>query len=160
MNIVVAVLLDEFISTMSQEKAQEAEEHKTHRREKLAGGVLTLTGPLDPMLKHLCKFTTHDELMQMIDDLFGRIGFHSNGAVNFEETSLSLHKNKVHIDEDDWQAMTAGLLDDHNNLDGVAFSVIIRRQLKTYTQRQIVNAMGPPIIEDTQARQFTKHICV
>ncbi len=101
-----------------------------------------LTGPLDPMLKHLWKFTTHDEPMHMIDDLFGKIDFHSNGAVNFEEDSLSLHKNKVHIDEAYWQAMTAGLLDDDNKLDRAAFPVMIRRHLKTYKQRQIVNAMG------------------
>ena len=92
--------------------------------------------------------------------LFGKIDFHShNGAVNFEEDSLSLQKNKVHIDEDDWQAMTAGLLDDDNKLDRAAFPIFDSPPAQGVCGRLWMQ-WGDPIIVNTQERRFTRHICV
>jgi hypothetical protein len=134
------VLLDEFISTVAHEKEQEMKELEAQQLER--DGILRLAGPMDHLLKHLCKFTTHDELLQMIHDLFGLIDTNSNGAVSFHEASEALINLKVRMNEDEWNAMTAGLLNEHNELGREGFSLMLRRQLKAYTQRQVVNAMG------------------
>eukprot|EP00802_Teleaulax_amphioxeia_P006094 Tamp_06098.p1 GENE.Tamp_06098~~Tamp_06098.p1 ORF type:complete len:740 (-),score=154.68 Tamp_06098:113-2332(-) len=139
-NIVVAVLLDEFISTVAHEKEQELKELEDQQLAR--DGILRLAGPMDHLLKHLCKFTTHDELLQMINDLFGLIDTNSNGAVSFDEASEALANLKVRMDVDEWNAMTAGLLNERNELGREGFSLMLRRQLKAYTQRQVVNAMG------------------
>ena len=55
-NIVVAVLLDEFISTVAQEKASEAEEQE--RAERMRQGIIDLKGPLDAVLRLLAKFSS------------------------------------------------------------------------------------------------------
>jgi 8-oxo-dGTP pyrophosphatase MutT (NUDIX family) len=61
MNIVVAVLLDEFISTVAREKSAEARAQREVEEEaNKDGDKIKIKGPLDAVLETLVTFTTHE----------------------------------------------------------------------------------------------------
>ena len=141
LNVVVAVLLDQFINTMSMEKEQESEEKDKEKR--IENGIQDLTGSLDPLMVSLSKFSSDDELQELIDSLFEVIDADQNGELDFEEARLGFDRlvSKNALDVEEWGRLTQGLLED-GHLSEAGFSEAMRRELSAYTQRQIVNAMG------------------
>lgn len=139
-NIVVAVLLDEFISTVAQEKASEAEEQE--RAERMRQGIIDLKGPLDAVLRLLAKFSSETELAQMIDELYDVLDADQSGLISYSEAQEGFRKLHATMDLEEWKTLTDGLRTEEGELDRKMFGVMMRQQLKEYTQRQIVNAMG------------------
>ena len=78
MNIVVAVLLDEFISTVAAEKANaRAEEQEMRDKEKVVNSIAE--GPLDALVRSLLAYTTKDDLHRRIFNLYQRVDLDQSG---------------------------------------------------------------------------------
>ena len=85
----------------------------------------------------LSKFSTQGELRGMIDDLFDVFDENKNGELDVEEMHAGLEKLVSRkLDSDAWGFPPGGIIDRD------AFAAIMRNELRQYTQRQIVNAMG------------------
>ena len=126
---------DEFINTVSGEKALEAVE--LEREQRIAEGIQDLKDPRDPLMASLSKFSTQGELRGMIDDLFDVFDENKNGELDVEEMHAGLEKLVSRkLDSDAWGFPPGGIIDRD------AFAAIMRNELRQYTQRQIVNAMG------------------
>ena len=114
LNVVVAVLLDQFINTMSMEKEQESEEKDKEKR--IENGIQDLTGSLDPLVS-LSKFSSDDELQELIDSLFEVIDADQNGELDFEEARLGFDRlvSKYALDVEEWGRLTQGLSSSQKN---------------------------------------------
>ena len=78
MNIVVAVLLDEFISVVAAEKANaRAEEQEKRDKEKVVNAIAE--GPLDALVRSLLAYTTKDDLHRRIFNLYQRVDLDQSG---------------------------------------------------------------------------------
>ena len=115
LNVVVAVLLDQFINTMSMEKEQESEEKDKEKR--IENGIQDLTGSLDPLMVSLSKFSSDDELQELIDSLFEVIDADQNGELDFEEARLGFDRlvSKNALDVEEWGRLTQGLSSSQKN---------------------------------------------
>ena len=88
MNIVVAVLLDEFISTVASEKA--ADKAIAMEAAKAAGQAREHL--LDPVIKSLVAFTTEHDLHEKIDEIYERLDLEESGAVDLMDINEGLKK--------------------------------------------------------------------
>ena len=88
-------------------------------------------------MESLSKFSSQSELRQMLDDLFDVIDADKNGELDVEEAHAGL-ENLVQrrLASDAWGFKPGG------KIGRDAFADIMRNELRQYTQRQIVNAMG------------------
>jgi hypothetical protein len=93
MNIVVAVLLDEFISTVASEKAARAVEKRSALEEGM--GAEIHEQPLDPVLETLMTFTTNEDLLSKIRDLYDRIDVDESGTVDLSELNDGFKRMKL-----------------------------------------------------------------
>ena len=138
---------DEFINTVSGEKALEAVE--LEREQRIAEGIQDLKDPRDPLMASLSKFSTQGELRGMIDDLFDVFDENKNGELDVEEMHAGLEKLVSRkLDSDAWGFPPGGIIDRD------AFAAIMRNELRQYTQRQIVNAMG----SESNASSYELHM--
>jgi len=86
--IVVAVLLDEFMNCVAKEKeemkaAKDAAEN-AHKR--------PIPGQLDPLLETMLDYTTTEDLNDKIDFCFSKLDFSENGAVSLQEFNEGLKR--------------------------------------------------------------------
>ncbi len=81
-NIIIAVLLDEFLSTMG-----------AHRQKvsALAAKAGERALYLDPLMEVLSKFQSVDDLVDKVDILFSRLDADGSGELGFAEMSDGLH---------------------------------------------------------------------
>lgn len=100
LNVVVAVLLDEFIATVVREKeaaALRAEAENDKRR---------IKGVLDPITSKLCAFEDADNLVERIDDLYERLDSDGSGGLNFDELKEGIKRlpgiGRIHMTADDF----------------------------------------------------------
>ena len=142
MNIVIAVLLDEFISTVEREKqeakARVAAEHDIHNN-------LVAAGPLDPLIKGLMAFTTKQDLLQKIITLYQRIDMDESGAVDMQEFNDAMKKmcpgsTVIRLTTDDWTLLTenGALLNVQGELSERGFEKMILAQIASFTRRKVV----------------------
>ena len=142
MNIVIAVLLDEFISTVEREKqeakARVAAEHDIHNN-------LVAAGPLDPLIKGLMAFTTKQDLLQKIITLYQRIDMDESGAVDMQEFNDAMKKMcpgsaVIRLTSDDWSLLTenGALLNLQGELSERGFEKMILAQIASFTRRKVV----------------------
>lgn len=87
-NIVVAVLLDNFITSVSNEKAEE----KKRLRETELKKKPKVTGVLDPVLSGLSQFSGPVDLTKRIQSLYKFVDIDDNGGLSFEELREGLRK--------------------------------------------------------------------
>jgi hypothetical protein len=146
LNVVVAVLLDEFINTVSQIKESKNQAVKTAR-----------DSVLDPVLAQVVGFTTSRDLTSKICAIFALLDSDNSGSLSYKELAAGLrrltHKleRPVNITPGDFDAITARVggggvpsgakdekwLDENGCLNCTNFEMIIRQQLAMYIQRQI-----------------------
>ena len=88
MNIVVAVLLDEFISTVAREKAENRQK-KQEELEELKHTDDQPEGPLDPLVRGLLTYTNQDDLMRRISNLYARLDRNHDGIITRAELTKS-----------------------------------------------------------------------
>ena len=79
LNVVVAILLDEFVARVTREK----EEEERERQEEL--DKQKLKGCLDPLTKELITFDDNDDLKMKIDTIYGKLDADGSGGLDFAE---------------------------------------------------------------------------
>jgi len=82
-NIIIAVLLDEFLTTMAKSRAITAEENSKETD--------TDTHYLDPLMEVLSRFQSIDDLIESIELIFTRLDADGSGTVGFFEMSDGLN---------------------------------------------------------------------
>eukprot|EP00960_Hanusia_phi_P006656 190222-Hanusia_phi.AAC.8 len=152
-NVVVAVLLDEFISSIQAEKAQiEAANREQDEKEK---ELRRSKSVLDPLSSHLSLFVNERDLMQRISETYERLDKDGSGGLNFEEFQRGLKQlptsSPIHLLQDDFEFLTEG--GRHCNSNGEfskeQFQEIMKEELRRYALRKLSNAMA-----ETSSKEF------
>eukprot|EP00960_Hanusia_phi_P068461 766852-Hanusia_phi.AAC.3 len=109
-NIVVAVLLDEFISAVSLEK--EELQRQGDRKKEQEGLASRVTGVLDPLSAAISEFYDYDDLTMKIVDTYNSLDTNASGGLDFEELQKGLKMlptaKPIHIIKDDFDLITNG----------------------------------------------------
>jgi len=142
-NIVVAVLLDEFITSVAAERAEFDREQKEQQQTT----VFRDRGPLDPVLDTIAHYGTAEDLTARIEALFQSLDVDESGKLSFREMWRGLQKlnfrPRIELTLDDFEALTDGgeLCNDKGELGSTQFEEMIRRQLQRYSQRNLAYAL-------------------
>ena len=124
LNVVVAVLLDEFVNTVGAIKESQNDATKTSR-----------TGILDPLLEKLAHFNTSSDLSSKINAIYQMFDADDNGRLTYEELADGLRKltvstgsDQISLLPDEFQSLTtdttgASLLDKDKSLTKPNFDV-------------------------------------
>jgi len=136
LNVVLAVLLDEFL------KAQDQDERDKALEKQLDDGLARqFFNPLDPLLKHLSEFHNSDEMATRIQQAFEAFDYNKNGVIDFLEVKVGLERlslrPKIKLLEEDWREMTnhGELCGDDYTLTSQQFFEVMRNQVTLYAQR-------------------------
>jgi hypothetical protein len=166
MNVVVAILLDEFLSTVAREKA---EQRKSEMFEKSMSNI-TIVGdrqqPLDPLLAGLVTFATEQGLLSKIADIYETMDVDEAGSMSREKINAGLKLfslgGQVQLSSDDWE-----ILSEHGeflNADGemgpAGFEAMILNQLRVYTNRKLAMVMNQFDTEDNNADDCVDSIII
>jgi hypothetical protein len=155
LNIVVAVLLDEFVNTTQQSKDELAA--------KAMLGIRVFH-PLDPLLEKLLQFTTESDLCAKIQSLYGMLDQDDNGGIGYVELQEGLRKlsngvngtEMMHLSPDEFSALVrtphGNYCDDEGEISRGQFDGLIRHELTLYVQRQL--ALGN-VLEMTRCSSFS-----
>ena len=140
-NVVVAVLLDEFISTVAREKLEDEMAKTEHERTIQTKHAI---GPLDPLISGIMDYTSQGDLSDKIMTLYQRFDINEGGGIDFDEFNKGLTAlNLPQITKDEWEVITdkAMLLDARAELMPGQFEAMIKQQLHLYCRRRLVSAM-------------------
>ena len=103
-NIVVAVLLDEFINAMQKEK--EKASAIIREKKEIDAKASRISGVLDPLLQSLSSFNDNNDLTAKVQDLYSRLDADGGGALDFKELNAGLKElalsKPIHLIEDDF----------------------------------------------------------
>ena len=107
-NVVVAVLLDEFLRSIQRYKEEEQaikDNLVRHAVDSKLGNLVH--GPIDPLLRGLMDFQSEQELHALILKLYVRIDIDESGTVTREEINQGLKKvdRSLHITEEEFVYM-------------------------------------------------------
>ena len=148
MNIVIAVLLNDFISMVEHEKA-EARHQELERKEKERLLNSSGEGPLDKLITGLLNFTTQDDLRRRIFNLYQRLDLDDSGAIDLNELNAGLRKldpngSAMHLSQDDFNVLTNGraLLNEDGEVTPSNFETMMLTQIKGYSHRKIQAALA------------------
>eukprot|EP00960_Hanusia_phi_P027779 747010-Hanusia_phi.AAC.1 len=154
-NVVVAVLLDEFISSIQREKQEIEMQAKIEEDKRKA--LTRSNGILDPLSSHLARFVTERDLTKSISETFDRLDNDASGGLNFEEFQRGLKrlptKTPIHIQEDDFDLLTEGgkLCNSQGEFSSEQFQEMMREEIRRYAQRQLANAVQESTSNDMRA---------
>ena len=149
LNVVVAVLLDEFITSMREEEEELAAEERQLRE------LGRYRGVLDPVTASLCVFEDKSHLCHQIDQLYERLDLDGNGGVDFEELQKGMGRLpggfKVHITRDDFDVITqqGELLGPGGEFDKSQFRDMMLGEMLRYSHRKVMN-----MLQDTEQEEF------
>jgi hypothetical protein len=141
LNVVVAVLLDNFTQAANAEKELKAAVLAKQQ------GQTPVRYSIDPLLSALSHFDTSADLSHRIHLLFRVLDDKANGSLTFDELRAGLMKFRISppilVSRDDWDAMTENrrLTDGVDELSLDVFEMIMRKQMKLYVQRKLCNAL-------------------
>lgn len=133
LNVVVALLLDEFV--VRAEKVQQEKADAT-------GEELARVSFLDPLLAQLAGFKSTADLEHRILFLFSKLDVDECGFLDFQSLRAGLHKlnysPRIDMSEGDFLEVLRGLrrddVDTETRLGLLEFAELIRQQLVTYIQ--------------------------
>ena len=139
-NIIVSVLLENFVSTMDDfdTKARIEEEALDHHKS---------SGAFDNLLATLANFTSPQHLKEQLDLIFTLWDVDDNGTIDFHEMQKGAqmlgYDPPVIISTEDWDVFTFEglLLNEDQSLDRANFELAMRFQLSDYGQRLLANKM-------------------
>ena len=143
-NVIVAVLLQGFLSAIDEEDRRiEMEERQVKRH--------TLSGPIDPVLEALSDFSSEADLESMIAALFSRLDVDDSGKLSYSELKSGLAsldiQPAIELSPDDFHALTHQMAlcaqDSVEGpvLDAANFGTAIRLQIKNYSERLLAQHM-------------------
>ena len=137
MNIVVAVLLDEFLMAMTKIRSEEDDNSAFVRATELDAH------PLDPLLDVLAVTRTPQDLQDSLRGLFERLDVDCSGALNYHEVQQGLERLPVfklaglRFSLEDWEDILSGLAGDCERVDSASFCRIMQQQLTLYIFRRL-----------------------
>ena len=137
-NVVIAVLLDEFVASVSKEK-QEAEV-----QERLHAEMRKITGCLDPLTRSLITFEDEEDLTIRIDGIYQQLDRDDSEGLTFEEFRDGvrlLSSNNVHLTRDDFDIVTENgkLLGPDGAFNRQQFQSMMKGELWRYSRRLLSN---------------------
>jgi len=93
LNVVVAVLLDEFISSVTREKEEKERQRQEELNRRKASGVL------DPLMQTMLTFEDEADLVAKIDSIYLKMDEDESGGLNFEEFQSGLKhlEHAIHL---------------------------------------------------------------
>jgi hypothetical protein len=139
MNVVIAVLLQGFITSIEEQERQHDFEFCREKRNELAGA-------LDPVLETLSDFTSNADLRARIDAIFALFDVDDSGQLSYQEmkdgfSSLMLEP-QIEFSPDDFTSLTqqhalCSYEDSEGGwvLDRHSFAKAMRTQLTCYSER-------------------------
>ncbi len=148
LNVVFAVLIDEFLKAQDQlarEKLEEKSRPSDYYNDRSVCGYLD---PLDPFLKYVSEFQNYDEMVVRIKRAFDFFDYNNNGEVDFLEVKVGLQRlnlyPRVELLEEDWRNMTndGKLCGDSGTLTYHQFFQVMRNQVTLYVQRVASKALN------------------
>ena len=134
LQVVVAVLLDNFTAAAAQEKERMAREKSKY------DGRTAQVHAIDPLLAALAHFDTSEDLAHRIELLFNCLDTDDSGTITFAELAAGLKKLRVNpqvrVSEDDWDVMTCSgtLLNADEELGPQEFAQVSLLFIKLYRQ--------------------------
>ncbi|KAJ1496272.1 Ion transport protein-domain-containing protein, partial [Baffinella frigidus] len=136
LNVVVAVLLDEFILAVSESRQEGTLKLTMDRKSKME------TTAIDPFLATLTKLNSVQNLERRIQDIYACLDVNLSGSISFEEMTTGLKRlnfePSIHLSHDDFAVMTEGVeLNEKNEIAGVDFQQVMMNQLQLYIQRHL-----------------------
>jgi hypothetical protein len=143
-NVVVAVLLDEFLKYIQIEKEAELKD----REEALSKSQIS--GCLDELTKTLALFRDEEDLQYKINELYSSLDTDDSGGLNFEEFCRGLRylslENKcrgIHLTRDDFDNLTehGALLGARGEFNRSQFIKMMKRELRQYAQRCVQKSL-------------------
>jgi hypothetical protein len=139
LNVVVAVLLDEFVATVTRAKeAQERFEAEEQDKRKVKG-------VLDQLTKNLEAFEDRDDLFRKINGLYDALDEDGSGGLNFEEFQQGLMNmiSTLHLTRDDFDVITENgkFLGANSEFNSQQFQEMMKGELWRYSRRQINNVL-------------------
>jgi hypothetical protein len=142
LNVVVAVLLDEFISSVTREKEeQEREQIRVNNKKKITGCIDTLT-------KTLTTFEDEEDLISKIDEIYDRLDMDGSGGLNFDEFRAGIKTlpgcHNVHVTLDDFELITehGRWLTEEGEFGKDQFRSMMNGELRRYSARELVNVLA------------------
>ena len=135
LNVVVAVLLDEFISAMISWKSDAAERQRIEREKK------NLSGVVDPLTRTLMSYSDEEDLNARIDHMYDRLDADGGGSLSYQELCMGFKRMGIHLSYDDWEVLTGQgrLTDESDCFDRVGFREIMRGELWRFMRREVTN---------------------
>ena len=140
-NVVIAVLLDEFLRTVNREKA----EHRQQQHDKFQ--VLDeKEWPLDPLLAGLVTFTTENDLLDKIGAIYDRMDRDESGAMSRHELNNGLRLyslgKRVQLSEDEFDEYTQ-----HGKLTNTSGAWLTDTNVKDHgCLRPAALCLAPPVL--------------
>ena len=154
-NVVIAVLLDEFISSIQREKQEIERQEKIEEEKRKA--LARCSGILDPLSSHLSHFVTDRDLEKKIADAYERLDNDGSGGLNYEEFQRGLKRlptsSPIHLQDDDFDLLTEGgkLCNSQGEFSADQFQAMMREEIRRYAQRQVANAMQESTSKEMRA---------
>ena len=138
MNIVVAVLLDEFLNCMCKIREEERAKQAFSRASEVD------FHPLDSLLDVLAMNRSAEELQDSINTLFLSLDSDLSGSITFQELVDGLNKlnlkKGVLLTQDDWEGLIGDEIRSHEAIDSVKFHGIMMEQLRMHILRRLHKA--------------------
>lgn len=146
----VAILLDEFLGTVAQEKS---EKKMRERVENSKASIVTghggdLQQPLDPLIAGLVTFTTEDDLLDRIALVYEAMDIDESGTMSREQLNAGLRcfdlGEKVQLSAEDWEVIgnEGKWLNSDGQMTPEGFQLMILSQLTNFTNRKLVSCMN------------------
>ena len=147
-NIVVAVLLDSFLSAMLDSKREKALAELKAMQVKGVAAALCQDGPLDALVKGFLTVSREDDLRSRIRQVYSRLDAdHSNG-LTLDEINVGLKQfdsfNEGNLSREEWHILcdNGNYLNEHGEMTLAGFEGMIMMQMRQYVNRRLLEAMA------------------
>ena len=147
-NIVVAVLLDSFLSAMLDSKREKALAELKAMQVKGVAAALCQDGPLDALVKGFLTVSREDDLRSRIRQVYSRLDAdHSNG-LTLDEINVGLKQfdsfNEGNLSREEWDILcdNGKHLNEHGEMTLAGFEGMIMMQMRQYVNRRLLEAMA------------------
>ena len=147
-NVVLAILVDEFIKSVTMEQANDAK-HVENLRVESVYGVKKHVVVLEPLLCELAATDSAAEMQRKIEDIFACLDHDDSGYVNFHAMLFGLHR-LTSVPDTKWEALgkiffsrsshkqfLGNFIIPHAGMDFEAFAYKIQEQLQMFLQRTL-----------------------
>eukprot|EP00960_Hanusia_phi_P057382 763552-Hanusia_phi.AAC.3 len=161
-NVVVAVLLDNFIRCVKEEERKEMQRSLEKERQ----GIELSSRVLDPLMKFLAKHDTEQHFKAQVQMIFNIINFQLKERVNFEDMHKGLKglgfKPLIELRKDDFDYITAEgrFCNELGELTAQQFFAMISRQYRMFCARKLCDLQKMSDGADSVVHLATKMVLV